>query len=247
MARAGLGMVPAPREITLEELKKRFPRKKHSITEDTVDVINAAMYDPEFDTSTFINDMITYENIMLTSSLDMEEYVDAIRYCAYLQSNPDSKLDAYKRTFARREFVQARWDVRPGTKEYNELTSAATRYDKLPHITKLKTQSMVPMHILFQGMAYGAIRVLATEMETAPMPRDRIAAAKELLAAVKPPENLKIEMDIGVKENSAIQSLNEQLASFASNSLVHLQAGTTDLNRLGSMKVKEEIIDCETE
>jgi hypothetical protein len=54
-------------------------------------------------------------------------------------------------------------------------------------------------------------------------------------------------MDIGVKENSAIQSLNEQLASFASNSLVHLQAGTTDLNRLGSMKVKEEIIDCEAE
>jgi hypothetical protein len=96
-------------------------------------------------------------------------------------------------------------------------------------------------------MAYAAVRVLATEMETAPMPRDRIAAAKELLAAVKPPENLKIEMDIGVKENSAIQSLNEQLASFASNSLVHLQAGTTDLNRLGSMKVKEEIIDCEAE
>lgn len=56
-----------------------------------------------------------------------------------------------------------------------------------------------------------------------------------------------IELDIGVKETSAVQSLNAQLAEFANNSMKHLEAGTTDLTKLGSMKAKEEVIDVEVE
>ena len=245
MGRAGLGMVKAPTPVTLEELQRKFPRKKNSITQEAVDLINATLTDPEFDTSTFVNDMITYENVMHSSSLSVEEYVNAIRYCAYLQSNPDSKLEAYKRTFAYRESVSSRWTAEPGTKDYNQLTSSATRYDMSPAVTKIKTQAAVPLHILFAGLGYQAVQVLATEMTTAYQARDRINAAKELLAVVRTPEKVKIEMDIGVKENNAIEQLNAQLAMMASNSLVHLQAGTTDLNKLGSMKVAEDIEDAE--
>ena len=247
MGRAGLGVVPAPSGVTIEELQKKFPRKKNSITQEAVDVINAAMNDPEFDTSTLIGDMITFENVMHQHSMSMEEYIDAIRYCAYLQSNPDSKLDAYKRTFSRREFVSSKWDAKPGTTDYKALTGAATRYDALPYITKIKTQALVPMHLLFNGLQYQAVGVLATEMTTAPLPRDRIAAAKELLAAVKAPENLKIDLDIGVKESSAVQSLNDQLAEIASRQMLHLQAGTGSLEMFGGMKPKEEVIDVDTE
>ena len=102
---------------------------------------------------------------------------------------------------------------------------------------------------MFSGYRYKAIGVLANEMETAQYSRDRIAAAKELLAAVKGPENVKIELDIGVKESSAVASLNAQLAEFAANSMKHLEAGTTDLAKLGAMKVKQEdeIIEVEYE
>ena len=247
MGRAGLGMVPAPVALTVDELKKKFPRKKSSITQEVADMINAAMNDPEFDTSTIVGDMITFENVMHVHSLSMEEYIDAIRYCAYLQSNPDSKLEAYKRTFSRRNFVDSKWEAKPGTNEYKALTAAATRYDALPHITKIKTQALVPMHILFGGYGMQAVMVLATEMTTAPQPRDRISAAKELLAAIKAPENIKIDLDIGVKENNAIQSLNDQLAEIASRQMVHLQAGTGSLEQFGGMKPKEEVIDVDTE
>ena len=247
MSKIGLGMVPAPKALTVEELQKKFPRKKNSITQEAVDVINAAMKDPEFDTSTIVNDMLTFENVMHQHSLSMEEYVDGIRYCAYLQSNPDSKLEAYKRTFARRDFVTTKWGAKPGTAEYKALTAAATRYDALPFITKIKTQALVPMHLLFSGLQYQAVGVLATEMTTAPLPRDRIAAAKELLAAVKAPENLKIDLDIGVKESTAVQSLNDQLAEIASRQMLHLQAGTASLEQFGGMKPKEEVIDVDTE
>jgi hypothetical protein len=245
MVKAGMGMIKAPQPITIEELKTKFPKKKNSITQEGVDIINATLLDPEFDASTFIDDMVTYENVMHTSSLNINEYINVVRFCAYLQSNPDSLIEAYKRTFAHRDFVKDRWTATSGSKEYNELTSAASRYRASPGVVKVMTQAMVPMHILFAGMRYQAINVLATEMTTAMYSKDRISAAKELLAAVKPPDNIKIDLDVGVKENSAVQQLNEQLASFASNSMVHLQAGTTNLSKLGSMKVAEDIEDAE--
>ncbi|OOF31375.1 hypothetical protein, partial [Salinivibrio costicola] len=54
------------------------------------------------------------------------------------------------------------------------------------------------------------------------------------------------ELDLGVKESSAVAQLNDQLAEIAGRSLKHLQAGSTDLNELGGMKVKDsDIIDGE--
>jgi hypothetical protein len=50
---------------------------------------------------------------------------------------------------------------------------------------------------------------------------------------------------VGIKESSAITQLNSQLAAFASASLTHLQAGTTDLGKLGAMKTEEDVIDAE--
>ena len=243
--RVGLSTKQAPKLVTIEELQKKFPKKKNSITQKAVDVINATLTDPEFDSRLFVQDMLTYENVMHSTSLSMEEYVDAIRFCAYLQSTPDGVMEAYKRTFSHRESVSSRWNATPGTKDYSYLTSAASRYKDTPAVVKIMTQAMVPMHLLFAGLRYQAVNVLATEMTTAQYSRDRISAAKELLLAVKPPDNIKIDLDIGVKENNAIEQLNAQLATMASNSLVHLQAGTTDLNKLGSMRVVEDIEEVE--
>jgi hypothetical protein len=53
--------------------------------------------------------------------------------------------------------------------------------------------------------------VLADVMENGRYDRDRVSAAKELLAATSGPEHMKIELDVGVKEDSAVQQLNDQL------------------------------------
>jgi hypothetical protein len=79
-------------------------------------------------------------------------------------------------------------------------------------------------------------------MENGKYDRDKINAAKELLAATKGPENMKIELDVGVSESSAVQQLNDQLAEIAGRSLKHLEAGATNLNELGAMKVTDDDI-----
>jgi hypothetical protein len=225
-------------------VKKLFPSKKNSITQDMVDYLNMANNDPEFNGDEFVNTLLDYQGIMNSNGASLTEYMRAIKFCAYLETE-ETLVGAYIKARCDEDFVKSRMGAKPGSMEYNALSSAASRYRKTALVVKILTQSDMPLYLMFQGYRYKAVSVLAKEMVDAQYSRDRIAAAKALLESVKPPENVKIELDVGVKENSAVQSLNDQLAQFASSSLIHLQAGTTDLTKLGSMKAKEEILDAE--
>lgn len=235
-------------EVTLEGLQKALPAKKGTITEEIVDLINVARDEPEFQGVGIVETLVTYEGLMSKNRAGVKEFVNAVKFCAYLVSMDDNYTEAFKRVFYYRDFVKARMGAVAGSKEYNELSSAASRYrreNKL--VTDLLTYSQIPIRMFFTGARFKAVEVLVREMETAQYARDRISAAKEVLLALKEPENVKIELDIGVKENSAVQNLNAQLAQLASNSLMHLEAGTTDLGRLGAMKITEEVLDAEIE
>lgn len=233
--------------LTIADVQKALPSRKNAVTDEIVEILNQSVNEPEFQGESLLQTAITYENIMTKNRAGIREYVDAIRFCAYLISMEDNYTEAYKRTFSYRDFVKERMDVKPDSVKYKELSSAASRYRRSKLVVDILTFSQVPLDIMFSGYRYKAIGVLANEMETAQYSRDRIAAAKELLAAVKGPENVKIELDIGVKESSAVQSLNAQLAEIASNSLKHLEAGTTSVAVLGALKPREEILDAEVE
>ena len=243
----GLGIVRKEKkeDITVEKLKRLFPAKKGTITQETVDIINHTQNSPEFDGHKMINNMVSLQSVMMKNSSSMAEYIDAIKFCAFLEVN-DNFTDAYKKTFSHRDFVQGRMESETASPQYKELSSAASRYRKSPIIVDILTQANVPLYLMFQGTTYEAVNVLANEMVSAPYAKDRISAAKAILEHVKPPENVKIELDVGVKENSAVQSLNDQLAKFAASTAVHLESGSATLKELGAMK-PEEPIDVEVE
>ena len=247
----GLGMVKKPVEdLTVAKLKELFPAKKTTITQETVDIINEAQVNPEFDGHKMISNMVSLQGVMQKSSSSMVEFIDAIKFCAFLEAD-DKFVEAYRKTFVHRQFVIDRTGLDSATTGYKELSSAASRYRKSPIVVDILTQANVPLYLMFQGTTFEAVGVLSKEMVQAPHAKDRIAAAKAILEHVKPPENVKIELDIGVKENNAVQDLQDQLAKFASSTFVHLEAGSADLNTLGAMKPKgefdNEVIDVEPE
>lgn len=242
----GLGLVvKEQKEVTLEELKKLFPKKKNTITEETVKVINDSVNDPEFQGYKLTDTLAQYQNVMLKNSLSIEQYIDAVKFCAYLESEGDSYVEAYKKTFIRRKFVQDRLEVDTASIEYRELTNAASRYRKSPAVVDILTMADVPLYLMFQGFRYEATSILMDRARNSRHDKDKISAAKAILENIKPPENMKIELDVGMKENSAIQDLNNQLAEAASNALIHLEAGSTSLGELGAMKPKGEFIEGE--
>jgi hypothetical protein len=245
----GLGIVKKKQdEITVAKLRTLFPSKKGTITQETADIINHTQNSAEFDGHKMINSMISLQGVMTKNSSSMTEYIDAIKFCAYLETD-DTFIEAYRKTFAHREFVQERMEVATGSSEYKELSSAASRYRKSPIIIDILTQANVPLYLMFQGTTYEAVNVLAKEMVQAPYAKDRISAAKAILEHVKPPENVKIELDVGIKENSAVQNLQDQLAQFAVSTTIHLESGSAKLKDLGAMNPvnEDDAIDAEVE
>lgn len=224
-------------QLTIEQVKKDMPLKKGVITQDAVDIINASLNDPEFQGESLVQTAAIYEAVLRGARASIPEYLNAIRFCAYMSTNNSNYTEAYKKVFSDREFVRLRRDLPTDDPRYGELTSAASRYRRTKLVTDILTASQVPLDLIFTGHRYKAIGVLADVMENGKYDRDKINAAKELLAATKGPDNVKIELDVGVSESSAVDQLNDQLASIAGRSLKHLEAGATSLKELGAMKV----------
>jgi hypothetical protein len=104
---------------------------------------------------------------------------------------------------------------------------------------------------MFGGERVRAVMVIATVMTTSKFDRDKINAAKELLAATKGPETSKIELDMGYSASamSMQQQLNNQLAQIALNQKMMLEGGgkLEDVQRVNVKlgKVEEAEYDAE--
>lgn len=233
--------------LTVEDVQNALPSRKNAITQELVDVLNEVKDEAEFQGEPLLNTAVVYEKLMINNKASVREFVDAIRFCAYLVTMDDNYTEAYKKTFYYRDFVKERISADTKSIKYAELTSAASRYrrnNKL--VADLLVYSQAPLEIMFLGWRYKAVGVLADTMMNAKLDRDKINAAKELLVATKGPETKKIELDIGVKENSAIASLNEQLSVMAGKQVMLLESGARELSDFGSLKPKQEdVVDAE--
>lgn len=224
---------------TLEDMKRLMPNKKNSITQKAVDIINRSANEPEFQGETLVQSAALYENVIKGTRASIPEYLNAIRFCAYVVSNESNYTEAYKRVFYDREFVILRAELETDHPQYAELTSAASRYRRSKLVVDILTASQVPLDLIFAGQRYKAMGVLADVMENGRYDRDRVSAAKELLAATSGPEHMKIELDVGIKEDSAVQQLNDQLAEIVTRQMGMMESGTVSLETLGSLKVIE--------
>lgn len=234
------------KEVTLFDLQCAMPSKKNVVTQEIVDIINKVQEEPEFQGETLMQTMTTYQNVLQKAKVGIKEYISAIRFCAYLISMNDNYTEAYKRTFVDRKFVQDRVVLDTADPRYGELTSAASRYRRSKLVVDILTLSQVPMELMFAGLRYKAVGVLASVMMTGKYDRDRIAAATQLLLATKS-DNVKVDLDIRVTENSAVTDLRTQLAQMAATQTAYLQTGTATLQELGAMKPKGEYDEAEVE
>ena len=228
-------------KITREDIERTFPKRKNAVTDEMIEMFNDSLVQPEFQGETLMQVVSNYESLIMgRKGLTLGDLVNASRFVAYLISFDDNATEAYKKTFSHREFVKARKDLETTSVQYRELTNAASKYRRSTLVRDLLTHSQMPLDLMFTGARYKAIGVLAKEMEEAKFAKDRIMAAKELLAATKGPENLKIALDVGVQESSAVQQLNDQLASIAARQKMLIESGASTLTEIGSLRVSDD-------
>lgn len=247
MSRFGIKKVDE--EVTVDMLKMYFPNKSHTITQELADMINEAQNAPDVAIEGFMDNLVEFRGVMDKCQASMKEYIKAVKFCAFLEYTDYNVTEAYKLSRVGDKFVQDRWDAPTDSPKYKELTSAASRYyNKTNLVKQILLQADMPWHILFQGAKYKAMARLMEEVDNAQYSRDRIAAAKEILAAVKRPENQKVELEIGFNQETKTlqQSLEEQLAKVTEMQLKRLEAGE-DIRSVQKLGVKTDVIEAEYE
>lgn len=232
-------------EVTVDTLKMYFPTKSHTITQELADTINEAQNAPDMAIEGFMENLVEYRGVMEKCQASMKEYIRAVKFCAFLEFTDYNITEAYKLSRINDKFVKDRWDAPTDSPKYRELTSAASRYyNKTNLVKQILLQADMPWHILFQGAKYTAMSVLMKEVTEAAYSRDRIAAAKEILAAVKRPENQKVELEIGFNDTvkSFQEQFDEKIGKMAEMQLKRLQSGETikDVQKLDILEAEYE-------
>lgn len=232
--------------VTIEDVQNAMPAKGKTVTQKAVDIINASVNDPEFQGESLLKTACIYEGVLKGARATLPEYLNAIRFCAYISTEQANYTEAYKKVFCDRAFVKERKGYATDHPKYIELCSAASRYRRTKLVVDILTASQVPLDMIFTGYRYKAIGVLADIMQNSKYDRDKINAAKELLVATKGSDNVKIELDVGVTNSNALEQLETQLQSIAATQKTMLEHGVSSLKDFGSMKVIEDYEEGET-
>lgn len=126
----------------------------------------------------------------------------------------DANIVAYTKTFPDKF---ARWTTL-GVPD-KQIHAYSTAYGKNKLVGLIMEQSMVPFHVYNQEARQKALQAQMSLMVTAKSEKVRSDAANSVLTHTKAPEGIKVEMDIGIKdEHGAIHDLR-----LAAQALVQVQ------------------------
>ena len=226
--------------VSYDVMKDSLPKQQRKLfTEEIYNKLVELQKDPLL-IGTGMENFITYSNVMKTGKYKMEDYLNAIKYVSYKLLG-DKDIEAYIKTFPHRyEKLKAEG------LDKSAMGAYVNAYKKNQLVVKIMEQTLVPTHILNAPLYQEALNVNVNLMYTARSEMVKQKAAEAVMAATKQPETAKLELDVNI-HNNALDELTEQLNELATDQLSLLTSGKTNLNTLGGLKPKDDILDAEVE
>lgn len=217
--------------LTTEQFKQVVPNQfKACVSQELIDQINKTLADPDM-YETYRDNLLGYAHVMREGKFKMEDYINAIKYCSHKIMGA-SNIDAYVKTFP--DKYQA---MLSAGKNAKDISSFVTSYNKNKLVNLILEQSMIPSWVLNQDMYQKALNVQCELMMTANSEKVRSDAANSILTHLKPPEVTKVELDIGLKKDSAMEDLKSTLAELAMKQQQFIGAGVTQVKELTQQKL----------
>ena len=217
--------------LTTEQFKQVVPNQfKACVSQELIDQINKTLADPDM-YETYRDNLLGYAHVMKEGKFKMEDYINAIKYCSHKIMGA-SNIDAYVKTFP--DKYQA---MLSAGKNAKDISSFVTSYNKNKLVNLILEQSMIPSWVLNQDMYQKALNVQCELMMTANSEKVRSDAANSILTHLKPPEVTKVELDIGLKKDSAMEDLKSTLAELAMKQQQFIGAGVTQVKDLAQQKL----------
>lgn len=217
--------------LTAEQFKQVVPNQfKACVSQELIDQINQTLADPDM-YETYRDNLLGYAHVMREGKFKMEDYINAIKYCSHKIMGA-SNIDAYVKTFP--DKYQA---MLSAGKNAKDISSFVTSYNKNKLVNLILEQSMIPSWVLNQDMYQKALNHQLFLMLNAKSEKVQSDAANSILVHLKPPEVTKVELDIGLKKDSAMDDLKQNLAELALMQKQFISAGVTQVKDLAQQKL----------
>lgn len=212
--------------MTPEEFKAVLPAQfRGSVNQEVMDMINQVLSGPD-STAAFKENLLSYTSVLQGGKFKMTSYVSAVRYVSFLLLGGTNKA-AFSATFPDKI---ASWNQR-GVSEKDQA-SYISAYHKSKLVVMLLSQTLVPIHVLNAPLRQQAINVQADLMMSAKSEKVRSDAAACLIRELAPPPETKMELDIQIGADKAIDALRETTQALIEQQKAALRCGATSVKSI---------------
>jgi len=228
--------------LTIEEFKKALPpAQRKSVNPAVVNQIAQELSDPDM-YEAYRENLLSYTHVMSEGKFKVTGYVSAVKYVS-LKLMGKTNTVAYSITFPSKI---AQWQARGMSDK--DMSSHIAAYNKSKLVAKIYENTAIPSWVLNQDNYQKAINTQVELMTTARSEKVRSDAANSLLTHLKPPETTKVELDIGVKGDSAIDNLKKTISDLATVQSEAIAAGALTSQQIAHQQiVTPDIEDAEFE
>lgn len=223
--------------LTVEQFKQCLPDKvKKSVSQELIDQINGTLSEPEL-YEAYRDNLVSYTHVMADGKFQVSQYIHAVKYVSHKLMGC-SNIDAYIKTFPDKYAGFVAQGVAA-----KDIASYVTAYNKGKLVNLIFGQTLIPSYVLNQDMYQKALNVQAELMVTAKSEKVRSDAAAHLMHALQMPEVTKVELEIGVREDSTIAALRATTLELARQQRLMMEAGAMNAQEVAHSKL--QIVDVE--
>jgi len=225
-------------DLTIDQFTRALPKGvKTKVNQEMVDNLNGLMVDQQL-RENFRDNLLSFTGVMSDGKYKINDYINAVRYVSHKLLG-SSNIEAYTKTFPDR-FQRL---VNEGADD-KTISSYCAAYNKTQLVMKITEQTLVPTHVLNADNFQKAINTQVQLMTTANSEKVRSDAANSLLTHLKPPETKKVELEIGMKEDKAINDLRATTQALVEQQKKMLNDGSATPQQIAHSEI---VIDAEVE
>lgn len=201
--------------VNLGEVSRRL---ENPVTKTIISTIVEKGY---MDEDEYIDQLVSVGNVLNSGKWKIADFLAAVEFTSYRLAG-DSQVKAYTKAFPDRCLG----------KTDGAIAGKASIYSHGSLVVQMLGMTQVPLHMLYMRERHIAIRKLAELSQFGETERIQMESSDKLLGHIKPPEEIKVELDVGVGAVDVINDFNETLNNIAEMAKAKLDDGTIDARQL---------------
>lgn len=218
-------------KLDIEQFRKVLPKNlKMSLRQEMIDNINNVICNEDIQHN-YRDNLLGYTNVLKDGRFQLQDYINAVKYVSYKMMG-SSNIVAYAKTFPDR--YKRLVDI--GTPQ-KDIASHITSYSKNKLVNLVLEQTLIPSYILNNDLYQKALNTQAELMMYAKSEKVRCDAANSLLTQLKMPETRKVDLNIGLKEDSTIEELRQSTLALVAQQRLMIENNLLSAKEIANSKL----------